>query len=61
MEYTARFYETWCDLKYRDFESAILVGHSLFFRELFGRCLQLGLGLASPSPAPGPSTRRTCM
>jgi len=38
-EYDARFYETWCDLKYRDFNTAILTGHSYFFRELFKRYL----------------------
>jgi len=51
LEYRARFHETWCDLKYRDFNSAILTGHSLFFRELFKRYLAQDFVMSNPSLA----------
>ena len=51
LEYTSRFHETWCDLKYRDFASAILVGHSYFFRDLFVRYLAQHVTLHDPDKA----------
>jgi len=51
LEYTSRFHETWCDLKYRDFASAVLVGHSYFFRDLFVRYLGQHVTLSDPDRA----------